>query len=93
MPSGSRGKKNSGSRKRRVVNIPKMQKKMGTGKMPIATPSLVDAIICEAPYGKLITANLIRARFAQDLMSTLSVHLQQESLFESQPKNRKRFTA
>ena len=51
----------------RVVDVPpKMAKRFGTGKMLIATPLLVDALIRKVEKGKLVTVRQLRERLAKD---------------------------
>ena len=51
----------------RVVDVPpKMVKRFGTGKMLIATPLLVDALIRKVEKGKLVTVRQLRERLAKD---------------------------
>jgi hypothetical protein len=51
----------------RVVDVPpKMAKRFGTGKMLIATPLLVDALIRQVEKGKLVTVRQLRERLAKD---------------------------
>jgi len=51
----------------RVVDVPpKMVKRFGTGKMLIATPLLVDALIRKVEKGKLVTVRELRERLAKD---------------------------
>ena len=51
----------------KVVDVPpKMAKRFGTGKMLIATPLLVDALMRQVPQGKLVTIGQIRERLAKD---------------------------
>ena len=51
----------------RVVDVPpKMAKRFGTGKMLIATPLLVDALIRKVEEGKLVTVRQLRERLAKD---------------------------
>ena len=51
----------------RVVDVPpKMVKRFGTGKMLIATPLLVDALIRKVEEGKLVTVRELRERLAKD---------------------------
>jgi len=51
----------------RVVDVPpKMAKRFGTGKMLIATPLLVDALIRKVEKGKLVTIRQLRERLAKD---------------------------
>lgn len=51
----------------RVVDVPpKMAKRFGSGKMLIATPLLVDALIREVGKGELVTVREIRERLAKD---------------------------
>jgi len=51
----------------RVVDVPpKMAKRFGTGKMLIATPLLVDALIRKVGKGKLVTVRQLRERLAKD---------------------------
>ena len=51
----------------KVVDVPpKMAKRFGTGKMLIATPLLVDALMRQVPDGKLVTMGQIRERLARD---------------------------
>ncbi len=45
---------------------PKMEKRFGKGKMFIATPLLVDAIIRKVKKGKLVTSKQIAERLARD---------------------------
>ncbi|HEU4718837.1 MAG TPA: MGMT family protein [Bacteroidia bacterium] len=44
----------------------KFAEKFGEGKMVIASPKLVDAIIRRIPKGKLATINMIRAELAKE---------------------------
>jgi hypothetical protein len=51
----------------RVVDVPpKMAKRFGTGKMLIATPLLVDALIRKVEKGKLVKVRQLRERLAKD---------------------------
>ena len=51
----------------KVVDVPpKMAKRFGTGKMLIATPLLVDALIRKVEKGKLVTVRQLRERLAKD---------------------------
>ena len=51
----------------RVVDVPpKMAKRFGSGKMLIATPLLVDALIRKVEKGKLVTVRELRERLAKD---------------------------
>ncbi len=51
----------------RVVDVPpKMAKRFGSGKMLIATPLLVDALIRKVEKGKLVTVRQLRERLAKD---------------------------
>jgi len=51
----------------KVVDVPsKMAKRFGTGKILIATPLLVDALMRQVPHGKLVTIGQIRERLARD---------------------------
>ena len=51
----------------RVVDVPpKMAKRFGTGKMLIAAPLLVDALIRKVEKGKLVTVRQLRERLAKD---------------------------
>jgi hypothetical protein len=51
----------------RVVDIPpKMQKQYGNGRMLIATPALVDALMRKPASGQLVTVNQIREQLAED---------------------------
>jgi hypothetical protein len=51
----------------RVVEVPpKMQRQFGDGRMLIATPALVDALMRKPASGQLITVNQIRERLAED---------------------------
>ena len=51
----------------RVVDVPpKMAKRFGTGKMLIATPLLVDALIRQVEKGKLVTVRQLREHLAKD---------------------------
>ena len=51
----------------KVVDVPpKMVKRFGTGKMLIATPLLVDALIRKVEKGKLVTVRQLREHLAKD---------------------------
>jgi hypothetical protein len=51
----------------RVVETPpKMQRQFGAGRMLIATPALVDALMRKPSSGQLVTVNQIRQRLAED---------------------------
>ena len=51
----------------KVVDVPpKMVKRFGTGKMLIATPLLVDALIRKVEKGKLVTVRQLRECLAKD---------------------------
>ena len=51
----------------RVVDTPpKMQRMFGPGRMLIATPALVDALMRKPSPGQIITVNQIRERLAED---------------------------
>jgi len=66
-PRGTWREKLEKQQKPKVVDTPpKMQKRFGVGKMLVPTPALVDALMQEAPPGKLVTINQIRERLAED---------------------------
>ena len=51
----------------KVVDIPpKMQRQYGNGRMLIATPALVDALMRKPSSGQLVTVNQMRERLAMD---------------------------
>ena len=51
----------------KVVDVPpKMVKRFGNGKMLIATPLLVDALIRQVERGRLVTVRQLRERLAKD---------------------------
>jgi alkylated DNA nucleotide flippase Atl1 len=49
-----------------VKGPPKWEKTFGGRRVLIATPLLVDALICKVKKGKLVTVNQIRERLAKD---------------------------
>ena len=66
-PRGTWREKLEKQQEPKVVDTPpKMQKRFGAGKMLVPTPALVDALMQEAPPGKLVTINQIRERLAED---------------------------
>jgi len=100
-PKSTREKMEAGHGLPKVVSIPpKMQPKLGKGKMVVPAPMLVDAAIRKVKRGKLVTPKIIRKALAREfkadtccpLTTGIFIRLSAEAAREDADAGRKKVT-
>ena len=84
----------------KVVDIPSKMARLGTGRMLVPTPKLVDALIRQVPKGKLVTVSELRRKLAADfavevacpLTTGIFVRIAAEAAEEDRTNGRQRIT-